>query len=493
MKYHADKINKELEKIPYGVIERLVGDAAGQQRSHVDMSSVFDHYAEYGVYWQPSTKKTEDSIMKQFSYFETGNLKIMDNCVELITELSMYKFPERSLDKEVKNEAVYEKPIAVNDHLCFVAGTLIETNKGLIPIEKVKIGEYVQTRQGYKKVYDSARTGINKEVKRVILSNGKELVGTGNHPVWVEGKGFTAIDNLQYGDTIKVSNTWRLLNWWRKLNIKEEHTEDTQIPTTYQHKDTSGHLSQQARTNTTTGECTRIIWGKFQKGIMFIIRMEILTITKWKTLKLYLQKNTYKSIISEGSTISNIWHVSDLSQKNGTEVKRESNGILKTDTMHGISKKKLRKHAKYALNITKLKPTIRDSAPTTVSQRGEGSRELTMKYVIVDAANKILRLINIQRKNIAIESVQTEEELRDVYNISIEQAHEYYANGVLVSNCDSLRYIIAELPDDPSQLINHSYNAHFEVTNSRRIKTSMPDALQSNKPSYSNSDKWMVY
>lgn len=29
-----------------------------------------------------------------------------------------------------------------------------------------------------------------------------------------------------------------------------------------------------------------------------------------------------------------------------------------------------------------------------------------------------------------------------VYNLTVAGVHEYYANGVLVSNCDSLRYIV---------------------------------------------------
>ena len=29
-----------------------------------------------------------------------------------------------------------------------------------------------------------------------------------------------------------------------------------------------------------------------------------------------------------------------------------------------------------------------------------------------------------------------------VYNITVEDEHEYFANGILVSNCDSIRYAI---------------------------------------------------
>ena len=115
--YHANKILERLNEMPYGIIETIVGDAAGQQKTAGDLSSVFDHYAEYGVYFQPSTKKLEDSIMKMYSYFDSGKLKIFESCTETIQELSGYHYPERKLDKETKNEDTYEKPIAKNDHL----------------------------------------------------------------------------------------------------------------------------------------------------------------------------------------------------------------------------------------------------------------------------------------------------------------------------------------------------------------------------------------
>ena len=32
-----------------------------------------------------------------------------------------------------------------------------------------------------------------------------------------------------------------------------------------------------------------------------------------------------------------------------------------------------------------------------------------------------------------------------VYNLTVDGEHEYYANGVLVSNCDAVRYACAEI------------------------------------------------
>ena len=30
----------------------------------------------------------------------------------------------------------------------------------------------------------------------------------------------------------------------------------------------------------------------------------------------------------------------------------------------------------------------------------------------------------------------------DVYDLTVDEAHEFYANGILVSNSDSLRYVV---------------------------------------------------
>lgn len=115
--YHAEILNKQLERLPYNVLRSMVGDAAGQQKTAGDMSSVFDHYMEYGIYWTPSTKKLEDSILKMYGYFDAEKLKIFKSCRAVIEELQNYRYPERVLGKEVKNEDIFEKPIATNDHL----------------------------------------------------------------------------------------------------------------------------------------------------------------------------------------------------------------------------------------------------------------------------------------------------------------------------------------------------------------------------------------
>lgn len=86
------------------------------------------------------------------------------------------------------------------DHLCFVAGTKITTERGLVAIEDLK-HDMVLTRQGYFPICGWSTTREDR-VYTVLFSNGHELTGTGNHPVWVQGRGFIRIDVLRQDDLV---------------------------------------------------------------------------------------------------------------------------------------------------------------------------------------------------------------------------------------------------------------------------------------------------
>jgi hypothetical protein len=61
---------------------------------------------------------------------------------------------------------------------------------------------------------------------------------------------------------------------------------------------------------------------------------------------------------------------------------------------------------------------------------------------------KFIGRISTSRRNVAHVSVLSVNVLPmrvPVYNLTVEGAPEFYANGVLVHNCDSLRYMCAEL------------------------------------------------
>ena len=117
-------------------------------------------------------------------------LYIFKNCIHAIRTIPML-----CCDKN-KPEA-YDS--SGEDH-CFVAGTMISTARGEVPIDQVTTDDYVLTRNGYRRVLVSRLTKKNAHVKTVVFSDGRTLTATGNHPIYVKGKGFVPLDDLTCGD-----------------------------------------------------------------------------------------------------------------------------------------------------------------------------------------------------------------------------------------------------------------------------------------------------
>lgn len=112
----------------------------------------------------------------------------------------------------------------------FVAGTLVHTNKGLVPIEQIQVGDMVLSKpedgkgeQVYKPVVKTTTTE-NMEVyvlrcrPNAILEEPREpwagisedrvtnIVVTGNHPFWVVGKGWVKANELDQDDQFELAN-----------------------------------------------------------------------------------------------------------------------------------------------------------------------------------------------------------------------------------------------------------------------------------------------
>ena len=93
---------------------------------------------------------------------------------------------------------------------CFMAGTLVTTKEGLKPIEEVKIGEYVLSRNeesgetSYKKVTDTLiRSTYN--ICTIELENGK-IKSTTGHLFMVKDKWWKAAAELKVGDILETAD-----------------------------------------------------------------------------------------------------------------------------------------------------------------------------------------------------------------------------------------------------------------------------------------------
>lgn len=126
---------------------------------------------------------------------------INEECENTDRHLSRYAKKDASTpDGDVKDRpAIIEKYKDFCD--CFPADVMITTNNGDKRISDLSLSDRVLTRQGYKNIVTVFNTGIKKTYK-VSFSDGRTLIGSGNHPVYVQGKGFIDLITLRYGDVI---------------------------------------------------------------------------------------------------------------------------------------------------------------------------------------------------------------------------------------------------------------------------------------------------
>lgn len=81
------------------------------RRMITDKNTLDAMWAEYGVYFQPGHVKVIDRIWRLNTYIESGKLKIMDCCTNLIRELGDYKWQKQQLGKTTR-----EAPVDKNNH-----------------------------------------------------------------------------------------------------------------------------------------------------------------------------------------------------------------------------------------------------------------------------------------------------------------------------------------------------------------------------------------
>lgn len=93
---------------------------------------------------------------------------------------------------------------------CLPEGTSITTKDGVKPIEEIKVGDLVLSKetssglQSYKPV-EKLYSGYSDEIFSLSIGN-KTIETTGNHPFWVDGKGWIPADELQPGDQLETGN-----------------------------------------------------------------------------------------------------------------------------------------------------------------------------------------------------------------------------------------------------------------------------------------------
>jgi dTDP-4-amino-4,6-dideoxygalactose transaminase len=279
---------------------------------------------------------------------------------------------------------ILDKYPSVED-ACLVAGTKVKTFSGDKNIEDVKEGDLVLTRNGYKKVLKSGITGY----KNVITKLG--LTGTPNHPV-ITCKGVIRLDTLGVSDIIYI--------WNEKLSsIEVKSIIDTQPLLKDKEDYIFGDILKSFHFHS-IDKFGLIIMEKFLKDFTFIIKTVINSIIIYPTLNLLLHYYTLDYTSKKQEDWKQQIKILNLLERKllfGTKVKKEGNGIKYTEKNVGLIKKLLLKFVRF------------------VEKNIKHSFQLGQKTVQNNVKKKVA-----------------------VYNLKIDSSHEFFANNILVHNCDTL-------------------------------------------------------
>ena len=348
-------------------------------------------------------------------------------------------------------KATTEQPLKKDDHGCLVAGTLIHTPAGEIPIEDVRPGDYVGTRAGWRRVLAAGMTNPSAPVVHVELGYGLSLTGTGNHPVWVDGKGFIRLDALRYSD--------RLLPWWTRSDSTASSSVDTPTrhgsPNATTTRPASPTDSAEFSTYTSRSGSRRTA-ARFRRAMRSTTPTSIRSTMTRATWSVSLAPSTRR--LTANKAVSEVTPPS-VSPCSTASAPSPRPGIPRRKVLPGTesmppsldsekSSLDLRSVNSAALTISTNELANRASAPTTASRPGVAPVESTTSSASARVAESSSSSIATSRRRTALVSVRQITVMPEpvpVYNLTVADVPEYYANGILVHNCDALRYMIVDL------------------------------------------------
>jgi hypothetical protein len=318
---------------------------------------------------------------------------------------------------------------------CFVAGTRVMTGQGEVPIEQIQIGDAVWTRAGWRPVLHCGRTSAETEVLTVHLSDGRALTGTGNHPIWVEGKGWAALDTLVWGDILLSCTRDEIPS-----SSKVSYTPDSLTPPSGHRGSISSRLAAVVE-RCSTGKCGKRITGRSRRVHTSIIGTKIPSITIrriWNALTRRPMRSAMR--VSTSTPAAHGLSVSALSPQSGTAHPRGSRGMLNTVNALGRVESPTRSHAAIAGSArsdSKRAVKLAFAAAIAPELPPIPSADTSERRLAPSARSSSGRTSTVQSLARAPVSVLgfSESEKAAVYNLEVAEHPEYFANGILVHNC----------------------------------------------------------
>jgi len=346
---------------------------------------------------------------------------------------------------------VYLKPVKNMFSHCLAQGSLVATERGDVPIERVAVGDRVWTRKGLRRVSWSGKTANNAPVLKVLASNGKTVRVTANHLVHADGE-FSRADAIQSGMLLSclVEDPRKAELAQRKYGLAKADSFGIQIRLADRIVSTS-KVTWTAGANICTAMFGRNRTGQSQKGPTSTTKTKIAQTTGLKILSAFR-----RSTISAAGILRNCPRMGRrallplvMPQKRGMGPQKELNGIVSMRFAASSGNNLLGSGVAIFAGLTMRPKEMRlGTVPCDVGKGTNAAKGRLEPTERVRFAGTRLRLPLQVAPVLAVNVVRgvSPDGTANVYDLTVDGEHEFFANGILVHNCnDAHQSVLVEV------------------------------------------------
>ena len=337
---------------------------------------------------------------------------------------------------------------------CFVGSTMVMTNKGLKRIDELDVDfqhlilsyDHKNDIIRYNKLQATRRKKSN-EIYKIKTNSGKEIECTGNHPIYTEEKGYTEASKLRRGDTIKSYND--LSKVWQELHNTEVRIQEKNkawLQDELLFEEMQRGLYGNRWSCKTKKAYVSYMWETYKKKFDSLFR-GVQTKSEKKLQKKYrkrirryilpyLQKEVQAKIKKNDILFQELPEQSTFFKNEREKQFSSYEGEKPEYNIFQDKRKYKRKRSQKMLKVwcrgrvCSNKSREKNNKFTCSSHRW-GSHEQCRKQF----SNFMQELSQDCTQKERIDSIEIIKKEEWVYDIQVENDHNFFANGVLVHNC----------------------------------------------------------
>jgi hypothetical protein len=306
---------------------------------------------------------------------------------------------------------------------CLVGSTKVFVGEGTKRIDSIHVGDLVVTPVGLKRV-TATMSRPNESLTVVELSNGKKILCTFDHP-FITPKGIVLAVDLHYNTLLIGEGSREEFIWADRRSIQFRSSLARAIIESL--RDTIRLIGVWVDVTCTGlfGSISRVLFPRvFAFTTSTVTRRtigsRISNSSRNQTTRSSTSKKTIERFRSKWAEAS--WLQGSLPSR-GTDQKKEERGIERTQGNGGERQRR---------NDSSVWSVVKDI--------GAILRHAKEAFVLW----RVSRLCVAE--SIRVKSVSTEKSNERVYDLTVEDEHVFFANGVLVGNChDALQYVMVKL------------------------------------------------